>query len=188
MRICAINGSLRSKQGVSRKLLDALERGVQRAGESWEPVHLATLKIETYRACNHCQKLHTFRCVYDDRDDTARVFNSMSRADILVYASPVYVFGISSRFQAIDDTSATRLARAIPRPGRARILRGIGGAPSFAGRGDDLPRPDGGDTGIGETGCGVAGRQIQRDEAPLAVFGANGGLRSSCLRGGRQRR
>ncbi len=96
MRICALNGSLRGSWGATHKILQSMGMGVTVSGGIWDEVHLSEHKIESCRACNHCQNTKTYKCVFDGRDDAAKVFKHMVDADLLVYASPVYVFGMSS--------------------------------------------------------------------------------------------
>ncbi len=103
MLVCAINGSLRGSHGAIHKILQSLGKGVERAGGSWGLVQLAELKIEGCRACNQCQTTNTFKCIFDSHDDTALVHHKMRQADILVYASPVYVFGMSSLLKRLIE-------------------------------------------------------------------------------------
>ncbi|MGO9111428.1 MAG: flavodoxin family protein [Thermoguttaceae bacterium] len=103
MRVCAINGSLRCSHGATHKILESFGKGVERAGGSWDLVQLAELKIEGCRACNQCQTTHSFKCIFDSHDDTARVHQQMMQADLLVYASPVYVFGMSSLLKRLIE-------------------------------------------------------------------------------------
>ena len=96
MKVLALNGSLRGARGATGKILQSMGTGVQRAGGIWNVVNLSELKIETCRACNHCQRTKTYKCILDSMDNTEEVFSQMADADILIYASPVYVFGVSS--------------------------------------------------------------------------------------------
>jgi len=89
-------------------LFQALEQGVREAGGVWDEVTLADLSIERCRACNHCQRSGSLRCVFDGRDDTPSIFARMAQADLLVYASPVYVFGISSLLKCLLERFYSR--------------------------------------------------------------------------------
>jgi multimeric flavodoxin WrbA len=103
MLVCAINGSLRGSHGATHRILQSVGNGVERAGGTWNLVQLAELKIEGCRACNQCQTTNTFKCVFDPHDDTARVHQEMTQADLLIYASPVYVFGMSSLLKRLIE-------------------------------------------------------------------------------------
>ena len=96
MKVLALNGSLRGARGATGKILQSMETGVERAGGIWNVVHLSELKIESCRACNHCQRTKSYKCIFDDTDNTEEVFSKMADSDVLIYASPVYVFGVSS--------------------------------------------------------------------------------------------
>ncbi len=108
MRICALNGSLRGASGVTNRLLEAVGEGAASAGGTWDQVDLARMRIERCRACNYCQRERTHRCVYSDRDDVERVFARMAAAELLVYATPVYVFGMSSLLKSLLERLYSR--------------------------------------------------------------------------------
>jgi putative NADPH-quinone reductase len=96
MKILAINASYRGNKGHTRFLIDKLFKGAAAVGAECQVVTLAQLKINRCLACGQCQTGEYFlECVHEDRDDVAAVYRQMAEADILVYATPVYVFGIS---------------------------------------------------------------------------------------------
>jgi multimeric flavodoxin WrbA len=82
--------------------------GVEKAGGIFNILNLSELKIESCRACNHCQRTRIYKCVFDGIDDTEKVFNQMVDADILIYASPVYLFGISSLLKRLLERIHSR--------------------------------------------------------------------------------
>ena len=96
MKILALNGSLRGERGATFKLLHSIGRGVEQAGGIWNVENLSELNIESCRACNHCQITKTYKCILDAKDDVKDVFGKMMDADMIIYASPVYMFGISN--------------------------------------------------------------------------------------------
>jgi multimeric flavodoxin WrbA len=96
MKILALNGSLRGAKGVTHKILRSIGEGVKKAGGTYDIVSLSEYRIESCRACNHCQRSKTYKCILDQLDYAKHIFNRMIDADMLIYASPVYVFGISS--------------------------------------------------------------------------------------------
>jgi putative NADPH-quinone reductase len=109
MKILAINASHRGDKGHTHFLIDKLFQGATAAGTECETIALAKLKINRCLACGQC---HTdgrrLQCVYDDKDDVRAVFRRMAGADILVYATPVYVFGMSGLLKTfIDRMNAT---------------------------------------------------------------------------------
>ena len=96
MKVLALNGSLRGKNGVTFKILKSIGEGVKNAGGIWNVINLSELRIESCRGCNHCQRTKTYECIFDGRDDAEEVFSRMVDADVLIYATPVYLFSISS--------------------------------------------------------------------------------------------
>nr|WP_320131829.1 flavodoxin family protein [uncultured Holophaga sp.] len=118
MRICAINGSLRGPGGVTSLLLEAMRQGVEEAGGTWDQVDLAGLRIESCRGCLCCQTEDLPGCIFDGRDACRGVFERLAAADRVVYASPIYVLGLSSalrrlleRFFSLAPVQGLRLTR-----------------------------------------------------------------------------
>jgi NAD(P)H-dependent FMN reductase len=116
MKILAINASHRGDQGHTRFLIDKLFQGAASAGAACEVVTLAKLKINRCLACLQCHTdTHLLRCVYDDKDDVRTVFRKMAEADLIIYATPVYVFGMTGLLKTfLDRLNAT---------GDSRVLR-----------------------------------------------------------------
>ena len=108
MKVLALNGSHRGDRGAIGKILQSMGAGVEKAGGVWNVVHLSQLSIEMCRACNHCQRTKTYKCIFDGKDDAEEVFNKMKDADILIYASPVYVFGVSSLLKRLLERFHSR--------------------------------------------------------------------------------
>ncbi len=104
MKLLAINGSYRGDKGHTRYLLDRLFEGAREAGADCEVITLARYKINRCLSCNQCHESdHPLQCAYRDRDDVAAIFGKMAQADILIYATPVYIFGISGLFKTFLD-------------------------------------------------------------------------------------
>jgi multimeric flavodoxin WrbA len=104
MNIVAINGSYRGDQGHTHFLIDRLFQGARRGGAECQAITLAYCKINRCLACGQCQMPeHYLQCVYHDRDDVADIFRRMAGANLLIYATPVYVFGISGLLKTLID-------------------------------------------------------------------------------------
>jgi multimeric flavodoxin WrbA len=96
LKILAINGSHRGRKGFSQVLIDRLFTGARQAGASCETVVLAEYTIERCLACWACQ--HQGRllpCVHTGKDDVSGIFKQMRQADLLVFATPIYIFNLS---------------------------------------------------------------------------------------------
>lgn len=102
MKIVAINGSHRGRAGKTAWLLDLVLDGVCKAGAEGEVIDLSRMKINRCLGCFHCQS-EKFRhqCVFDGKDDVRSIFDTIRQADIVIYATPVYVFGMSSLLKSL---------------------------------------------------------------------------------------
>ena len=104
MKIIAINSSYRGDKGHTRHLIDLLFEGAQAAGAECEVVTLARQKINRCLACDECHTAeHYLKCINAGKDDVAGIFAKIASADLLIYATPVYVFGISGLLKTFLD-------------------------------------------------------------------------------------
>lgn len=104
MKILSINGSHRGSNGQTQKLISLLEEGAVKAGASCETLCLSNLKILPCSGCEECHpKRQRMRCSYEQSDDAAMVFDKMRQADIIIYASPIYVFSMSGKMKTFLD-------------------------------------------------------------------------------------
>ena len=118
MSILIISGSPR-KGGNTELLVDAFARGASerlrvlalaseqvRAGASAgmqnhvEIVSVRDYKVNPCWGCNACFKTNG---ICAQKDDMPAIYEKMSRADMLVIASPVYFYGISAQLKAVID-------------------------------------------------------------------------------------
>lgn len=104
MKILAINGSHRGDNGHTRYLIDRVVAGATGAGATCDVVTLAGLKINRCISCGTCNRSdHYLRCVFDDTDDVRSVFEKMRAADILIFATPVYIFTLSALLKTLIE-------------------------------------------------------------------------------------
>jgi multimeric flavodoxin WrbA len=131
MKILAINSSFRAERGYADFLTQLLFEGAREAGAYCETVYLSKLKINHCLACNRCQETahqipsentagpdFDVTCVYSEKDEAHLVFEKMKQADLIIYATPVYVFNISSllknfleRFYGLSNCQYLRATR-----------------------------------------------------------------------------
>lgn len=96
MRIVAINASYRGDKGLTRFFVDRLLQGAAAEGAKCRVITLARHKINRCLSCNRCQKGEPrLVCVQSGQDDVEGIFAEMARADLLVYATPVYALGMA---------------------------------------------------------------------------------------------
>lgn len=86
-------------QGNSDVLADAFIKGAKEAGHEVEKVNLANLQIGFCRGCFACQS--TQRCVI--KDDADQIEQKMEKADILVFATPIYYYEMSGQLKTMLD-------------------------------------------------------------------------------------
>lgn len=109
MKILAINGSHSGKRGYTHFLIEKLFEGAKNASAICEEVILADLNISMCKACGVCNtEKHLLKCIYDGKDDVAMIFDKMREADLIVYATPIYVFNMSGLMKVfLDRINAT---------------------------------------------------------------------------------
>jgi len=104
MKIVAINASHRGDKGHTRFLIDKLFQGAAEAGAEVDVVTLAKLEINRCLSCGWCHTAeHRLQCVHDGKDDVRAILDKMAEADIIVYATPVYVFSMSGLLKTFLD-------------------------------------------------------------------------------------
>lgn len=104
MRIVAINGSHRGSKGLTQFLLDKVAVGARQAGAEFESVVLAKADINQCLGCRVCRSQKSYlRCVYEDKDDVLEIFNKMRQADLLIFATPVYIFTMTGLMKRLLD-------------------------------------------------------------------------------------
>lgn len=89
------------KGGNSDILADAFGKGAHEAGHSVEHVALRDKTINFCKGCLVCQK--TQRCVI--HDDADAIVQKMGSAEVLVFATPVYFYGMCGQMKTILDRS-----------------------------------------------------------------------------------
>ena len=104
MKILAINGSHTGKRGYTHFLLEKLFEGAKEGGANCEEIILAKLSINICKGCSVCNSdKHLLKCIYEEKDDVAMIFDKMREADIIIYATPIYVFNMSGLMKVFID-------------------------------------------------------------------------------------
>ncbi len=96
--VLVISSSFRTR-GNSARLAEEFAKGARDAGNEVELLSLHDKTIAFCRGCLVCQK--TKRCVIDD--DVNEIREKMLRADVLVFATPVYYYGVSGQLKTLLD-------------------------------------------------------------------------------------
>ena len=87
------------KGGNSDALADAFLQGAREAGHRVEKVSLSDKTIEFCKGCLTCVK--TQRCVI--HDDAGPIVQRMLTADVLVFATPIYYYGMCGQMKTLLD-------------------------------------------------------------------------------------
>lgn len=87
------------KGGNSDTLADAFFQGAQDAGHEVEKISLHDKNIGFCKGCLSCQ--NTQRCVIHDDADT--IIQKMLTAEVLVFATPIYYYGMCGQMKTLLD-------------------------------------------------------------------------------------
>ncbi len=96
MRVVIINGSAR--KGNTFTAIESFISGIQKGNEV-EIINPEKLDIASCKGCGACQC--SKGCV--DQDDTNKTIDKIVSADVIVFATPVYWWGMSAQLKLIID-------------------------------------------------------------------------------------
>jgi putative NADPH-quinone reductase len=99
--VLAVNGSPRGKRGNTDKILQPFLDGMRDAGAKVEMLYLKDLAIAECRGCYTCQMITPGECVI--KDDMDWIVDEMLKADVMVFATPLYVFTVTALMKAFMD-------------------------------------------------------------------------------------
>jgi multimeric flavodoxin WrbA len=101
MKILAINGSPRGRNGNTDRILQSFLQGAREAGAETETIYLKDLEIKPCLGCFTCWTKTPGVCIH--KDDMAKTLPEIRRSDIVVYATPLYVFSVSGLMKNFMD-------------------------------------------------------------------------------------
>lgn len=100
MEILVLNGSPRM-QGHTKKMIEAFKEGAESAGNHVNVIDVCRKKITGCLACEYCHTGGNGSCI--QKDDMQEVYEALSKAEMLVIASPIYYHGISGQLKCTLD-------------------------------------------------------------------------------------
>lgn len=103
-KVLILSGSPR-KNGNSDLLCNEFMRGALESGNQVTKIRVVEKKIAPCTGCYHCQKSKGVCAI---KDDMADVLQQIIDADVIVLASPVYFYSISSQLKALIDRTVAR--------------------------------------------------------------------------------
>lgn len=98
MKIVVLQGSP-NKKGSTFILADCFRQGAEDAGHTVEMIDVAHAKIHPCTGCIHCG--YEGPCV--QKDDVEEIRKKILGADMLVFATPLYYYGISAQLKTLID-------------------------------------------------------------------------------------
>ena len=98
MKILVLEGSP-NKKGSTHLLADCFRQGAQEAGHTVQRLDVAHAKIHPCTGCIHCG--YQGPCVQKDDMETIRA--AILDADMLVFATPLYYYGMSAQLKTLVD-------------------------------------------------------------------------------------
>ena len=126
-KIIVLAGSPR-KDGNTDRLVAAFVKGAEKNNEV-EVFSVHNYKVNPCIGCNSCFSREGNNCFQND--DMQQIYKKLSEADILVIASPVYFYGISSQLKTVIDRLHTPLRNSFNIKKLALILVGAAELPEM---------------------------------------------------------
>lgn len=96
MKITVLNGSPRKKN--TTFMVDAFVKGAEEAGHKVEVVQVGKMKINGCLGCEYCHGKGEGQCIQED--DMVKVIPAYQDCDMIVFASPIYYFGMTAQMEA----------------------------------------------------------------------------------------
>ncbi|MHA2003263.1 MAG: flavodoxin family protein [Candidatus Thorarchaeota archaeon] len=103
MKVLVINGSPRGDRGATAGVLKPFIEGMKGAGAAVELFNISRLKINPCRGCFDCWWKTPGVCVQND--DMKEMLPKLADTDLTVYATPVYVDGMTGPMKTFMDRS-----------------------------------------------------------------------------------
>lgn len=101
MKILAINGSPRGENSNTDRILQPFLEGASGAGAETETIYLKNKKINHCTGCFTCWTKTPGSCIH--KDDVPGLLEKVRQADVIVYATPLYIFTVSGLMKDFMD-------------------------------------------------------------------------------------
>ena len=96
MKITVLNGSPRKQN--TTFMVDAFVKGAEEAGHTVEVIQVGKMKIGGCLGCEYCHGKGEGKCI--QKDDMDKVYPAYADCDMIVFASPIYYFGMTAQITA----------------------------------------------------------------------------------------
>lgn len=88
------------RNGNTEALVNAFTEGAATAGHHIDKLLLSNLNIHCCLGCDYCTR-NQGKCI--QRDDMEIVYTKMRKSDVVVFASPLYYWGLSAQLKTVID-------------------------------------------------------------------------------------
>lgn len=88
------------KNGNTEALVNAFIEGAPAAGHQTDKLLLSNLNIHCCLGCDYCTR-NRGKCI--QKDDMEIVYTKMRKSDVVVFASPLYYWGLSAQLKTVID-------------------------------------------------------------------------------------
>ena len=163
MKITVLNGSPRKEN--TEAMVNAFAEGAQAAGHKVEILHVGRMKIAGCMGCEYCHGKGEGKCI--QKDDMEKVIPAYLDCDMVVFASPIYYFGMTAQIQA-----AIQRVYCIGKPPKATkaALLLSSGSPNTGTGAVETYKNMIGYMGIEDAGvCALAGEENKSEEKLSAI-------------------
>jgi len=109
MKVLALNGSPRAERSSTYHILKPFLNGMQSAGAETEVIHIQKLKLKSCLGCYTCWLRTPGVCIHKDKDGMAAALESYNTADLVVFGTPLYHFGMSGIMKTFIDRTLPRI-------------------------------------------------------------------------------
>ena len=96
MKITILNGSPRKENTAA--MAEAFAEGAKAAGHEVEILHVGKMKIAGCLGCEYCHTKGEGTCI--QKDDMEKIMPAYKESDMVVFASPIYYFGMTAQIMA----------------------------------------------------------------------------------------
>ena len=101
MKIVILNSSPNVEKGNTHVMVESFKHGAESAGAEVENIFLAKYEIKPCTACFSCWFKTPGKCVLND--DAEMILDKMSKANLIVFATPLYVDNVSGIMKNLMD-------------------------------------------------------------------------------------
>jgi multimeric flavodoxin WrbA len=121
MNVITLQGSPR-KEGNTAKVLSWVEEELVAMGNDVESIFLNTKNLNGCLGCGKCKETpDAVGCV--QKDDIPKILRKMIDADLVIFASPLYFWGVTSQLKTVIDRTYSFYVD-YHQPGHASLVKG----------------------------------------------------------------